>query len=149
MEDDAPLNTYSPSHKTKVKKKVLIGGGGKWITGAIQTTILWSINFDPTKNAAESDITEAVSNWELKKVDLEKIMAVATKNMATAMVLWFATLKDKVVNQVMNAISIAFEEIKAGVIVIMLRKKAMGTLAYLVTWRKDKQKMEKLMDMTA
>jgi hypothetical protein len=28
MEDDAPLDNYSPSHKTKVKKKVLVGGGG-------------------------------------------------------------------------------------------------------------------------
>jgi hypothetical protein len=35
MEDDAPLDTFSLSHETKVKKIVLVGGGGgKYITEA-------------------------------------------------------------------------------------------------------------------
>jgi hypothetical protein len=50
----------------------------------------------------------------------------------------------------MNAIN--FEEIKARSIIIMLSNKVIGTgfsTQYILTWRKQKQKMEKLMDVTA
>jgi hypothetical protein len=75
---------------------------------------------------------EAVGNWMLK-VDLEEpfsaeysnIMAVATKDAVTATVC-FATLKDKAVNQIMNAINF-LEEIKARGTVIILRNEAKGT----------------------
>jgi hypothetical protein len=82
----------------------------------------------------ESDGMVAVGDWKLK-VDVEETfsmewmnrMAVATDDIVTAPVVCFATLKDKTVNQIKNAVG--FEEIKA--------------------WRKDKKKMEKLMDVTA
>jgi siroheme synthase (precorrin-2 oxidase/ferrochelatase) len=57
------------NHETKDKKIVLVGGGN-WITWAIQDTIFCSINFHALKDAVESDITEAVENWKLK-VDQE------------------------------------------------------------------------------
>jgi hypothetical protein len=53
---------------------------------------------------------EAVGNWMLK-VDLEEVC--------------FATLKDKAVIQIVNAIN--FEEIKATWTVIFLRNEAMAT----------------------
>jgi hypothetical protein len=75
---------------------------------------------------------EAVGNWRLQVdlvqepflVEYMNIMAVATQDAGTATV-YFATLKGKVVNQIMNAIN--FEELKARAMVIILRNKVMGT----------------------
>jgi hypothetical protein len=66
MDEDS---NYSPSHKTKVKQKVLVGGG-EWIKGDNQDKIFRSINFHALKHVVESDmitmITKAIGNWRLK-----------------------------------------------------------------------------------
>jgi hypothetical protein len=45
MEDDETPNTFSPSHETKVKK-IVLDGGGTFITGVVQDNIFRSINFN-------------------------------------------------------------------------------------------------------
>ena len=119
MEDDLPLlDTFSSTHEeTKDKKVVLVGGGGNWITGAIQDTTFPCINAFALKYIVESDNTKAVGNWMLK-VDLEDLlsaecmnkMMVSAKDTVTATVC-IVPLKEGVVDQIMNAID--FEELKA------------------------------------
>jgi hypothetical protein len=70
------------------------------------------------------------------------IMAVATKDEVTLTVC-FATLKDKAVNQIMNAINL--EEIKARAIGVILRNKAMGVRPPGIM-EKEQAEMEKSAD---
>jgi hypothetical protein len=67
MEDDPPRETYSSTCETNDKKGVLVGGEN-WIIGAsIQDTIIFrSINSHASKHAVESDIMEAVVEWEVE-----------------------------------------------------------------------------------
>ncbi len=68
-----------PSHQLvipRTSKKVVLVGGGNWITGAIQDKIfLSSIDFHALKHVMESDITGAVGNWRLK-VELEDPLSI-------------------------------------------------------------------------
>ncbi len=71
-----------------------------------------------------------LENWQLK-LDLQEpclaewnMVVLAIKDAVTAMV-YFTTLKDEVVNQIINAIN--FEEIQARAIEIILRNEARGT----------------------
>jgi hypothetical protein len=129
MADDVTLKTLSPIWETKVK--MVLGGCGKWITGSAQDTIFHSINFTAMKDVVESDITAAVGNWHLM-VDLQEPCSAESKNRvalaiedAVTATSCFATLKDEVENQIINASN--FEEIKARAIEIIVRNQARGT----------------------
>jgi hypothetical protein len=78
---------------------------------SVQDTIFVSINFTAMQNVVENDIMAAVENWQLQVLDIQEPcsvecknrVALATEDGVTAMV-YFATLKDEVVNQIINAI---------------------------------------------
>jgi hypothetical protein len=93
-----------------------------------QGSIFRSINFTATKDVMEIDIMAAVGNWQLR-VDLQELClakyknrgAVTTADVVTVL-FCFSTLKDEVLNQIVDAIDFE-EEIKTRTIKIIRRNK--------------------------
>jgi hypothetical protein len=137
MEDDPPLDTFSSTCDTTKVRKVVVVGGGNWITGAIQDKIFRCINFHAMAEAStsgewhhQSYLSEIVGGWKVHLEDpllaewVNKMMMTAAKTQVTATICIAALKEGVVVDQIMNAIK--FEEIKARAIVVILRNKSRG-----------------------